>query len=204
MKPTERLGELDRIFDLLLVLLGIITSALFQLACTVEPLEIGQNLTGSEFVKEAIQAILKDFRILFIPLVLLLVLWLGNRILLRARMLLRKTFSEFCYLFAFQIILIDISALVGLSLYPYNYPQLTLTLLVLTIPQFLVSLGIVYYYEIPFIYREKIRTRKEAWRRIWAPILLRTSIIWYVTFALNYAIFHLCWTATISWRARWS
>ena len=40
MEPTEELNELDRAFDLLLVLLGIITSTLFQFQSTRLPLEI--------------------------------------------------------------------------------------------------------------------------------------------------------------------
>lgn len=40
MEPIEKLSELDRAFDLLLVILGIITSALFQFQSTRLPLEI--------------------------------------------------------------------------------------------------------------------------------------------------------------------
>jgi len=194
MKPTERLDELDGIFDLLLVLLSIITAAMFQHLCTVEPLRITQlnpNLSESELFQTIDTQMTIWLRVFFIPLVLLIGVWIFNRISLRTRITFRKAISEFCYLMAFAILSYDIYAFIGVvTFYPLQYAFQIIG--VITGLQLLSSLGLVYSYEIVFINRENIRTRKETWKRIWSPLLIRVLILWGVTFYLTFAITYLC------------
>jgi len=196
MNPAEILEELDKIFDLLLVLLGIITAAFFQLACTVEPLEIGYyNLTELEFVNESVKAIRRDFAFLFLPLILVIGFWIYNRMFLRKRMYLRRVISEFCYLFAVLMLLIYTSAFIGISFFPYNTTGLNATLQILAFPSFLASFCIVYFYEIPFIYRDNIRTRR-AFFSTRLRILVQTIVIWLIAYFLLRYILYLCLTIT--------
>jgi len=129
MKPTERLDELDRIFDLLLVLLGIITASLFQYSCTIIPLEItaqNQTLTQQELFQEMDKSITATLRVLFIPLVLLIGIWILNRISLKTKIRARRFVSEFSYIIAFMILTFDIDAFLGVSFSGFLDPNIHL------------------------------------------------------------------------------
>lgn len=152
-KKMETLDRLDRTFDLLLVLLSIISAALFQYACTIEPLNIAavnQNLTQPEFFNEVDMTVKKELGIFFVPLVILIILWFINKLFLRTKIRTRKLFSEFCYLMAFSIVTFNTALLFGVTfqLFPMYLTQLGIIFYVLS---FLASLSIVYAYESDFI-----------------------------------------------------
>ena len=74
MEPSERMEELDRLFDILLVLLGIITAALFQFQTARLPLEVAaQNpeLGQQGIYDEVNKQMIIWLRIFFVPLILL-------------------------------------------------------------------------------------------------------------------------------------
>ena len=198
MKPSERLNQLDSVFDLLLVVLSIITAALFQYVCTLIPLEVAKlnpDLTQSEFFGKVNEEILIGLRAFFIPLILVIGVWIANRLFLRHRMRDRKIASEFCYLLAFAILLLDFLFLLGLS-FPTFFSAKNLYA-DLIFPFFLVvecvvSYVLVYSYETPFIYKENIRTWRQKLTRILMPIFIRTFIVWNVAWWLNYAILTVC------------
>lgn len=182
MRVSEKFDQLDRVFDLLLVLLSIITASLFEYHVTTEPLRIASlNLTETEYFQMVNSEVLRGLRMLFIPLILLILFWMVNRIFLKERFFLRKTLSEFCYLFAFSLILLHISIFFGVSFHPFSFEHLSLIVDVFFYPLFLLSFCIVYYYEILFINRRTIKTRIDAVWRMWMPIFLRTSAIWLIT-----------------------
>lgn len=189
MEPIEKLDELDSAFDLLLVLLGIISATLFQFQCTKLPLEIASKVEQEEVFTEVNKQITIWLRILFIPLVLLIGVWFVNRIALRARIRARKSISEFCYIMCIKILVDDIAIFMGAAAFRPMQFMLTagqfgpLAVLVVVF-NILISLGLVYSYEIPFIQRENIRTRKETLTRIWKPILVRTFVLWFASLAI--------------------
>ena len=190
MEPTEKIDELDRTFDLLLVLLGIITAALFQFQSTRLPLEIAAsnpNLMQKEIFDKVNEQITIWLRVLFIPLILLIGVWFVNRISLRARIRARKSISEFCYVMCFTILGHDIIYFMGAA--TFRPEQLGVTIAgplsgVMVFSIIPISLGLIYSYEIPFIHKENIRTRKETLTRIWKPIFVRTFAIWFVTLVI--------------------
>jgi len=120
-------------------------------------------------------------RVLFIPLILLIGVWLINRISLRAKIRARKSISEFCYVMCFAILWHDIVYFMGAA--TFRPEQFAATIgssplaVIMTISTFFISLGLIYSHEIPFIRAENIRTRKE---KKWKPILACTFVIWVV------------------------
>jgi len=187
MEPTEKIDELDRTFDLLLVLLGIITAALFQFQSTRLPLEIAAsnpNLMQKEIFDKVNEQITIWLRVLFIPLILLIGVWFVNRISLRARIRVRKSISEFCYVMCFTILGHDIVFFIGAATFRPEPFLGALSSRIEVIFVILISLGLIYFYEIPFIHTEHIRTRKEKFKRIWKPILIRTFATWFIALAI--------------------
>ncbi|MCP8315601.1 MAG: hypothetical protein H3Z52_04780 [archaeon] len=189
MEPIEKLNELDRAFDLLLVILGIITSALFQFQSTRLPLEIAALNPGIE-QRELFSAVQTQItiwlRIFFIPLILLIAVWFVNRVAFQSRIRVRKSLSEFCYIMCFWILGHDVIYFIGAVIFQptqitFMPTPLTLIENIFTI---LISLGLVYSHEIPFIRTEDIKTRKKTLARIWRPILIRALALWLVTLAI--------------------
>jgi len=130
-----------------------------------------------------------SLRVFFIPLILLIGIWFVNRIALRARIRVRKIASEFCYVMCFTILGNNIVYFMGaVTFRPLEFwitigpSPPTVIMVIFTI---LISLGLVYCHEIPFIKREDIRTRKEAFAKIWKPVLVHTIVIWFVTLAMT-------------------
>jgi hypothetical protein len=126
-----------------------------------------------------------SLRVFFIPLILLIGIWFVNRIALRARIRVRKIASEFCYLMCFTILGNNVVYFMGaVTFRPLEFwvtigpSPPTVIMVIFTI---LISLGLVYSHEIPFIDRENTRTRKETFAKIWKPVLVHTLVIWFVT-----------------------
>ena len=56
----------------------------------------------------------------------------------------------------------------------------------------LVTFGVWIGVVISFLDRKDVRTRKEAFRKIWLPILGRMILIWFIAFLLCSAILYFC------------
>jgi hypothetical protein len=197
MRPSERLEELDSVFELLLVILSIITAALFQYYSTMIPLEVTKlypNLTQNEFYDKVNKEMITGLRILFIPLLVLIGSWVLNRLFLRQRLRVRKNFSEFCYLFAFSILTLNVLVFLSTSfpiltlqnIYAQLFSQFSL------IFSYVLSGFLVYLHEIPFIFTENIRTKKQKLMIIVLPIISRAILIYTIAWILYLGIFYLC------------
>ncbi len=191
MEAIEKLSELDRAFDLLLVILGIITSALFQFQSTRLPLEIAALNPGieqKELFYQVNQQITIWLRIFFIPLVILIGVWFVNRVVFQSRIRVRKSLSEFCYIMCFAILGHDVIYFIGAVIFQPR--QITFVMLdnplvfIETISIILISLGLVYSHEMPFIHTEDIKIRKVTLARTWRPILIRALALWFVTMVI--------------------
>ena len=189
MEPIEKLGDLDRAFDLLLIILGIITSALFQFQSTRLPLEIAASnpdFGQKELFYQVNQQITIWLRVFFIPLIILIGVWFINRVAFQGKIRVRKSLSEFCYIMCFTILGHDLIYFIGATTFQPRQITIGPTPLTVmaTIFTILVSLGLVYIHEIPFIHTEDIKTRKEALAKIWRPVLIRALAIWFVTLVI--------------------
>lgn len=190
MTLAEKLNGLDGSFDLLLVLLGMITSVLFGFQCTRIPLEIASlhpDFTQTQILTEVNRQITTWFRTFFIPLILLIGVWFVNRIGLRTRVGLRKSVSEFCYGWGFTILSQDFAYFFGVATFTslesvqLQGPPLSVFL---TIFNFLVLLGLVYSYEITLA-REETAEKGKVARKIWKSILIRTIAFWFLSLAIT-------------------
>lgn len=191
MAAIERIKELDAAFDLLLVLLGIITAVLFQFQCTRIPLEVASlhpELAGERMFVEVNGQIAIWMRIFFIPLILLIGVWFVNRIGLRTRVKLRKGISEFCYGWCFTILSQDFAYFFGAatftSIESIRLNVTTPLTISLTIFNFLILLGIVYSYEVTRV-RDETAEKQRVARKIWKSILIRTIAFWFLSLAIT-------------------
>ncbi len=190
MTLTEKLDGLDGTFDLLLVLLGIITSVLFGFQCTRVPLEVASlnpGFTQTQIFTEVNRQITIWLRVFFIPLILLIGVWFVNRIGLRRRVGLRKSFSEFCYGWGFTILSQDFAYFFGVatfsSLESIQLQGSPLSLF-LTIFNFLVLLGLVYSYEVTLA-RDETAEKGRVAPKIWKSVLIRTIAFWFLALAIT-------------------
>lgn len=181
MGATEKIEELDRAFDLLLVLLGIITATLFQFQGTRLPLAIAStnpNLDQMGLFTEVNAQMTLWLRVLFIPLILLIGIWRVNRIALRARIRARKNVSEFSYAMCITILGADIVYFMGAATYrPEQFAVViggTPFTPIMVLFNFLVSLGLIYSYEMSFTGAESRP------RGIWKSILARAIAMWFI------------------------
>ena len=190
MEFTEKLDKLDGTFDLLLVLLGIITSVLFGFQCTRIPLEIASlnpRFTQKEIFTEVNRQITIWLRVFFVPLILLIGVWYVNRIGLRTRISVRKGVSEFCYGWGFTILGQDFAYFFGIATFSsIESIQLQGSPLsvFLAIFNFLVLLGLVYSYEVTLA-REETTEKGRVTRKIWKFILIRTIAFWFLAIAVT-------------------
>ena len=198
--PSSQLGkseELDKVFDILLFLLSIVTAVFFQYSSTIYPLRVAAfkpDLTKVEFFQEVDRFLRFDLRMYFIPLFLLIAVWVSNRLSLRTRIARKKALSEFCYAFAFAIIGFDIYILMVESfplLRPLGDPAIFLVFVI----QFLVSFPFIYYYEMPSV---KKTSGGEEFRTVWAPILLQAFMISFMAWIILITIFILNWVPLVS------
>ena len=191
MELTEKIDGLDGTFDLLLVLLGIITSVLFGFQCTRIPLEIASLnpvLTQTEIFAEVNRQITIWLRVFFVPLILLIGVWFVNRIGLQTRIGVRKSVSEFCYGWGFTILGQDVAYFFGVatfsSLESIQLVGSSPLTSILSISNFLILLGLVYSYEVTLAREETAETRK-ATPKIWKSVLTRTIAFWFLTLVIT-------------------
>lgn len=191
LNPAVKPEELDRIFDLLLFLLSIITAVLFQYSCTIDPLRITvlkPNLTQQEFFQEVDKVLTFDLRMYFIPIFALIALWVFNRLSLKTEAAKKRFISEFCYTFGFAILAFNIYIFIIVS-FPSLAALGSLSFLGMLLFQFLISSPFVYYYEIPFINQANITTRVQRLRVVWMPIFAQTYKHSFVAWIVLIAIF---------------
>jgi uncharacterized membrane protein YozB (DUF420 family) len=183
--------ELERIFDLLLFLLSVITAVLFQYVSTTEPLRIvasKPNLSQTEPFQEVDKNLTLYLRVLFIPFFLLVAVWISNRLSLKTRIVSRKNFSEFCYAFGFTNLVFNIYFFVLMSfpgLAALGNPVLVTAL----ISQFVITFPFIYYHEIPLIDQTDARTRMQKYNLIWKPILSKTYLVSFAAWIIFIIIF---------------
>jgi hypothetical protein len=172
---------------LFLIILSIVTAALFQFMCTSTPIEIGPNSIHLEYVEVLVSALQMPFRLLFFPIIILVMVWTLNRFLFRKKPRWRAGVSEFCYSLAIAILHMNILLFTFYSFFP-NYlqaEQIGLTYILLVSILFPLGLLIMYSYEVLFINTMKIRTRTHSIKIKWLPILFRTIGFWSFAFAIN-------------------
>ena len=191
---AEKIEWLDGTFDLLLVLLGIITSVLFGFQCTRIPLEVAAlnpGFTQTQIFTEVNKQLTIWLRVFFIPLILLIGVWFVNRIGFKTRLGVRKTVSEFCYGWAFTILSQDFAYFFGVATFTsLESIQLQGSPLgvFLAIFNFLVLLGLVYSYEVTLA-RDETAEKRRVTRKIWRSILIRTVAFWFLAIVVtNYTM----------------
>lgn len=191
---AEKIEWLDGTFDLLLVLLGIITSVLFGFQCTRIPLEVASlnpDFTQTQVFTEVNRQITIWLRVFFIPLILLIGVWFVNRIGFKTRLGVRKSVSEFCYGWAFTILSQDFAYFFGVATFSsIESIQLQGSPLgvFLAIFNFLVLLGLVYSYEVTLA-RDETAEKGRVTRKIWKSILIRTVAFWFLAIVVtNYTM----------------
>ena len=191
---AEKIEWLDGTFDLLLVLLGIITSVLFGFQCTRIPLEVASlnpDFTQTQVFTEVNRQITIWLRVFFIPLILLIGVWFVNRIGFKTRLGVRKSVSEFCYGWAFTILSQDFAYFFGVATFSsIESIQLQGSPLgvFLAIFNFLVLLGLVYSYEVTLA-RDETSEKVRVTRKIWKSILIRTFAFWFLALVVtNYTL----------------
>ena len=191
---AEKIEWLDGTFDLLLVLLGIITSVLFGFQCTRIPLEVASlnpDFTQTQLFTEVNRQITIWLRVFFIPLILLIGVWFVNRIGFKTRLGVRKSVSEFCYSWAFTILSQDFAYFFGVATFSsIESIQLQGSPLgvFLAIFNFLVLLGLVYSYEVTLA-RDETSEKVRVTRKIWKSILIRTFAFWFLALVVtNYTL----------------
>jgi len=186
--------ELDRIFDLLLVFLTIVTAVLFQYASSIEPLRIealNPTFDKQELFQEVDKFLLFYLRIYFIPIFVLISLWIVKRLPFVVTKKWYRLLSEFCYAFGVNIIMFDIYLFVVTSfpsLAAISNPSYLVTLIL----QFLVPYSFVYYYEKPFIKQEGVTTRWQKLKSVWWAILKKTYSISFLAWMINSFILVVC------------
>ncbi len=190
--PTEEVEDLDRLFDILLVLLGIVTATLFQFVSAIVPQQIAaQNpgLSQDQLSFEVTKEITRWLRVFFIPLVLLIGIWFFNRIALMQRPNVKRALSEFCYVMGFTILAHDIvyfsGAVTMQPLIEMTSSNISggLYSALMTAIVFLASLGLVHRYETLAGPPEKegvSGTTKGFWRNV----LVRTIAFWLITLGI--------------------
>ena len=191
---AEKIEWLDGTFDLLLVLLGIITSVLFGFQCTRIPLEVAAlnpSFTQTQIFTEVNKQITIWLRVFFIPLILLIGVWFVNRIGFKTRLGVRKSVSEFCYGWAFTVLSQDFAYFFGVAAFTsLESIQLQGSPLgvFLAIFNFLVLLGLVYSYEVTLA-RDETADKGRVTRKIWKSILIRTFAFWFLAIVVtNYTM----------------
>jgi len=192
VQPVERVEDLNKMFDILLVLLGIVTATLFQFVSVIVPLQIAaQNtsLSQDQLAIQVTQEITRWLRVFFIPLILLIGIWFFNRIALATRLNAKRTMSEFCYVMGFTILAHDIMYFAGAVT---MQPLIKMTAsnvgggqysIFMTIVVFLVSFGLIYRYEISTISENRIGIGGMS-RRFWRNVLVRTIVLWFIVLGI--------------------
>lgn len=187
---TLEYEELDRIFDLLLLFLSIITAAMFQYVCSIEVLEIqalNPSLTKQELFQQVNKYLLFYLRMYFIPILVLVSLWVFKRLSFGMTLKRKKFLSEFCYAFGLNVLMFNIYIFFAVSFPSLSSMLNPLYLIVLTL-QFSITCPFVYYYEKPSISQD-MRTRWQKLRFTWWPILKKTYGISWVAWIVNSLIF---------------
>lgn len=192
MQEINKVEDLDRLFDILLVLLGIVTATLFQFVCAIVPLQIAAQNPGlpqDQLAVQVTQEITRWLRVFFIPLILLVVIWFFNRIALAARFNAKRTTSEFCYVMGFTILAHDIMYFAGaVTMQPLT--RMTASnigggpySLFMVIVVFLVSFGLIHRYEISTIPGTRVGFGGMS-RRYWRNVLVRTIVLWFLVLGI--------------------
>jgi hypothetical protein len=194
VNSTSQIEELSRIFDLLLLFLSIITAVLFQYTSSIEPLRIealNPSFDKQQLFQEVNKSILLYLRIFFIPIIVLISLWILKRFPSAITKKWNRLLPEFCYAFCFNILTFDIYLFVLTS-----FPSLAAigdpVYLVTLVLQFLVPYPFVYYYEKPFIKQKRVKTRWQKFKSIWWPVLTKTYTISLFAWIVNALIFVVC------------
>jgi hypothetical protein len=187
---TEKIEWLDGTFDLLLVLLGIITSVLFGFQCTRIPLEVAAlnpGFTQTELFNEVNRQITVWLRVFFIPLISLIGIWFVNRIGLRTKIGMRKSVSEFCYGWAFTILSQNFAYFFGVVTFTsIESIQFTANLLsaILNVFNFLIILGLVYTYETTAAL-DRTAEKGKVHPKIWKSVSIRTVAFWFLALVIT-------------------
>lgn len=193
MSTSERVEEFDRMFDILLVLLGIVTATLFQFISAVVPQQIGaqnHDLSQDQLAVEVTKEITRWLRVFFIPLILLIAIWFFNRIAMVGRPSTKRTVSEFCYVVAFTMLALDITYFAAAAtmqpLIEVSSPNLggSLYALIMNIVIFIASFGLIYSYETSAVAETGDGTGKKS-RRFWRGVLVRTILMWFIAMVIT-------------------
>lgn len=166
--------ELDKVFDIILLLLGIMTAALFQYESVIEPLRLAAahpNLTQQQLLQKIDMSLSLSLRMFFLPLFVLIAFWLANRLPFRMRTSRRNNISGFCYAFAAAILVFNIYVFLDVSFPSLSSLSTLGFLVVLLVFQPLISLPLIYFREIAFIDQTGVRTRWQKFRRVWRLIM---------------------------------
>ena len=176
------------------------TAVFFQYSSTIYPLRVAAfkpDLTKVEFFQEVDRFLRFDLRMYFIPLFLLIAVWVSSRLSLRTKIVRKKALSEFCYAFAFAIIGFDAYILMVESfplLGALGDPAIFLVFVI----QFLVSFPFIYYYEIPFVRKAGGGEPEEEFKTVWLPILLQAFMVSFIAWIILITIFVLNWVPLVS------
>ncbi len=180
-------------FDILLVLLGIVTATLFQFVSAIVPLQVDASnpgLSQDQLAIEVTKEVTRWLRVFFIPLILLIGIWFFNRIALAARYNARRTMSEFCYVMAFTMLALNITYFAGAAtmrpLIEVSSPNLggSQYALIMNVVIFIVSFGLVYRYEISAVAETGDGTGRKS-RRFWRGVLVRTIVMWFIALVIT-------------------
>ena len=186
-------AELDRVFDLLLFLISIVTAVFFQYSSTIVPIRVSAfepDLTQLQFLQEVDKILRFDLRMYFVPLFLLIAVWAVNRLFLNIRWIRKEFLSEFCYSLGFAMLLFDVYIII-VSSFPHMEALGNPAILLLFVFQFLVSFPFVYYYEILCFKRTGVNTSRGKFRVIWLPILQQAFLISFATWIILITVFVL-------------
>jgi len=191
LTPLTKPQELDKVFDLLLFLISVVTSVFFQFSSTVVPLRVAavrSSLTQLEISQEVDMILRFDLRMYFIPLFLLVSVWIINRLPLETRILSKRTLSEFCYSLVFAILAVDIYVLTLIS-FPFLEALGNPAILLIFLFQFIVTVPFVYYYEMPLSRKTDSRKWKDRFKIVWTPILQQAFMVSFATWIAIITIF---------------
>jgi hypothetical protein len=188
---SASLADLDRVFDLLLFLISIVTAVFFQYSSTIVPVRVSAfepDLTRLQFLQEVDKILRFDLRMYFVPLFLLITAWAVNRLFLNIKLVRKEFLSEFCYSLGFAILLFDVYLIV-VSSFPHTEAIGNPAILLLFVFQFLVSFPFVYYYEMLCFKRVGLDASRERLRVVWFPILQQAFLVSFVTWIVLITVF---------------
>ena len=107
-------GKLDHIFELILVLLSILSAAEFGYFSHLQNLTLASPNNQKSIIEEMERNTMLFFRVLFIPLVFVISLWLPTQ-MVRWKRFWRIILKEYCFGLALIILMIDTTFFVTLT-----------------------------------------------------------------------------------------